>query len=292
MGVLRLDADVVSILNARQARMKNKSRPLPKPPRIQPPLAVERDYQRDLLKMTHRLKEYVHALLIPHLERLVRDANLMKPQVLTSPIRQDAWTDDLNSFMSAVRLNFFRDYSDREIKFFADKAGMSVNDYSIKKQDQIMKRVLGTEVLSSEPWLKDQLSSFVISNTKLIQSIPDRTLQEIEGIAFRGISTGTRAEELAAEIEDRFSVSDSRARLIARDQVAKLNGQLDQLRQTNVGVEQYTWRTSLDERVRDSHREKEGKVFDWNDPPADTGHPGEDFQCRCYAEPVFQGSIE
>lgn len=239
--------------------------------------------------MTHRLKEYVRALLIPHLEKLVRDANLLKPQVLTSPVRQDAWTDDLNSFISAVRLNFFRDYSDREIKFFADKAGLSVNDYNQKKQDQIMKRVLGTEVLSSEPWLKDQLSSFVISNTKLIQSIPDRTLQEIEGIAFRGISTGTRAEELASEIEDRFSVSDSRARLIARDQVAKLNGQLDQLRQTNVGVEQYIWRTSLDERVRDSHREKEGKVFDWNDPPADTGHPGEDYQCRCYAEPVFPG---
>ncbi|WP_442872598.1 phage minor head protein [Cognatishimia sp. SS12] len=43
-------------------------------------------------------------------------------------------------------------------------------------------------------------------------------------------------------------------------------------------------RTRRDSRVRPSHAENDGRVFEWNDPPA-TGHPGDDYGCRCTAEP-------
>ncbi|MGC6511155.1 MAG: phage minor head protein [Parvibaculales bacterium] len=46
----------------------------------------------------------------------------------------------------------------------------------------------------------------------------------------------------------------------------------------------YIWRTRRDSRVRPSHAENDGKVFAWNNPPP-TGHPGEDYGCRCIAEP-------
>lgn len=45
----------------------------------------------------------------------------------------------------------------------------------------------------------------------------------------------------------------------------------------------YVWRTKKDDKVRDSHREREGKVFNWHVPP-EGGHPGEDHNCRCWAE--------
>lgn len=48
----------------------------------------------------------------------------------------------------------------------------------------------------------------------------------------------------------------------------------------------YIWRTRLDGKVRSSHRANHGKKFAWNNPPS-TGHPGEDFNCRCWAEPVL-----
>ena len=78
-----------------------------------------------------------------------------------------------------------------------------------------------------------------------------------------------------------------RAKLIARDQSSKLNSALNQQRQQNFGVEEYVWRTSGDERVRDNHRSKNGKTFRWDDPPKDTGHPGQDVQCRCVAQPII-----
>jgi len=46
----------------------------------------------------------------------------------------------------------------------------------------------------------------------------------------------------------------------------------------------YIWRTMEDEKVRDSHAVREGKVYNWNLPP-EGGHPGEDHNCRCWAEP-------
>lgn len=49
---------------------------------------------------------------------------------------------------------------------------------------------------------------------------------------------------------------------------------------------QYIWRTTGDDKVRSSHAANNGKIFSWNNPP-ETGHPGEDYGCRCWAEPYM-----
>ncbi len=48
----------------------------------------------------------------------------------------------------------------------------------------------------------------------------------------------------------------------------------------------YVWRTREDEKVRPSHAANDGVIFAWDAPPP-TGHPGEDFGCRCIAEPYY-----
>lgn len=47
------------------------------------------------------------------------------------------------------------------------------------------------------------------------------------------------------------------------------------------GIEHFVWHTMKDDRVRESHAEREGLVFSINDEL-----PGEDFNCRCWAEPI------
>ncbi|WNK00085.1 phage minor head protein [Thalassospiraceae bacterium LMO-JJ14] len=47
----------------------------------------------------------------------------------------------------------------------------------------------------------------------------------------------------------------------------------------------YIWRTRGDSKVRSAHAERDGKVFDWDNPP-EGGHPGEAPNCRCLAEDV------
>lgn len=53
----------------------------------------------------------------------------------------------------------------------------------------------------------------------------------------------------------------------------------------------YIWRTRRDGKVRSSHAEREGQVFSWDDPP-EGGHPGEDYGCRCTAEPYLPQTSE
>jgi len=48
----------------------------------------------------------------------------------------------------------------------------------------------------------------------------------------------------------------------------------------------YIWRTRGDDKVRPNHAANHGRVFAWDDPP-ETGHPGEDYGCRCTAEPFM-----
>ena len=47
----------------------------------------------------------------------------------------------------------------------------------------------------------------------------------------------------------------------------------------------YIWRTRGDGKVRSRHAKFNGKVFSWNNPPESGYHPGEDYGCRCWAEP-------
>ncbi len=48
---------------------------------------------------------------------------------------------------------------------------------------------------------------------------------------------------------------------------------------------QYIWRTVQDDKVRGAHAAREGKTFSWTNPP-NGGHPGEDYNCRCWAEAI------
>ena len=62
-------------------------------------------------------------------------------------------------------------------------------------------------------------------------------------------------------------------------------GLINQLRQQDLGIERYIWRSRDDAQVRDSHAEYDDQVFSWDEPPAG-GHPGQAHNCRCFAEPV------
>jgi len=112
------------------------------------------------------------------------------------------------------------------------------------------------------------------------------------------VSTGLRVEELMRQVRERFDVSDSRAQLIARDQVGKFNGELARVRAQSLGVETYVWSTSKDQRVRSDHSELEGTVQRYASPPVvdvktgRTGNPGDDYQCRCQALPQVSALLD
>ena len=66
-------------------------------------------------------------------------------------------------------------------------------------------------------------------------------------------------------------------------------GLINQLRQQDLGIERYIWRSQDDAKVRDSHAQYDDQVFRWDEPPAG-GRPRQAHSCRCYAEPIEPAS--
>ena len=137
------------------------------------------------------------------------------------------------------------------------------------------------------------LANRLQANVSLITSIAPTAMDQAREVIEDGIRSGLRVEELAKRIAERFDVAESRAVLIARDQTGKMQAQITEARNRELGVSKYTWQTSGDGRVRDSHAELNGREFRYDDPPVTGDHgernnPGEDYQCRCNAQPVLE----
>jgi SPP1 gp7 family putative phage head morphogenesis protein len=121
----------------------------------------------------------------------------------------------------------------------------------------------------------------------LIKSMPLDAAQRVHELTLKGLEDSTRASQIAKEIMRSGDVSKSKAMLIARTEVARTGSVLTEARAKHIGSDGYVWQTSRDGDVRQSHKEMQGKLVKWSDPPTldgMTGHAGCFPNCRCWAE--------
>jgi SPP1 gp7 family putative phage head morphogenesis protein len=152
-----------------------------------------------------------------------------------------------------------------------------------------VRSVLGVDVFAGDPGLAAASEAFTASNVSLIRNLPQRMYDEIETLVQEQVRVGALHKDIAKQIQDRFGIAERRAKLIARDQVGKYYGAVQEQRQKALGVERFIWRTSNDERVRPEHAAREGVEYSWGNPPE--GGPGQPVNCRCYAEPVLDDLV-
>ena len=249
------------------------------------PKGIEREFRRDILELLREARRQIETRLVPQLEAIVADADLSRIDTARADVL------DVSTFIDSIvgPLKLTLNTSNlRRAEQLATRYANATSDFSRRQTLRQLKGALGIDAFPVETQLVSMIKSFVSENTALINSVPGRYLDQIGELVQREVRTGTRAADIARKISERFKVESNRAALIARDQVNKFNGQLTRMRQTNLGITEYIWRTSRDERVRESHLRLEGRKFSWNDPPP-PGHPGQDFNCRCTAEPVIPG---
>lgn len=176
--------------------------------------------------------------------------------------------------------------SEKEIAAVARKHGRATSIFQREQLNRQTKAALSVPLVAVEPVVVEKLDGFAAENVDLIVTVSDRYFDRIRLDVLEAFETGMRPETMAESFVERMGMSENDAMRIARDQIGKLNGQLNMERQKGMGVTGYTWRGVRDNRERDEHVEREGEHFTWDNPPPD-GHPGEPIQCRCYAEPDF-----
>lgn len=139
----------------------------------------------------------------------------------------------------------------------------------------------------------EYLRNWVSDNVDLIKTIPYDSLDDMKQIVFKSYVDGNTTTSILKQIQVKYGKTKRYARFVARDQIAKLNGDITKKQQQSAGVSSYTWDDSGDSRVRKRHHQLNGHVFSWdNRNPArnEKGQviiPGSDYQCRCCALPVF-----
>lgn len=126
-----------------------------------------------------------------------------------------------------------------------------------------------------------------------IKNFLDEETKKLRDEVEESVNAGYRAEHLKEIIKERYQVSESKAEFLAKQETSLLTSKYTQMRYKDAGINKYIWSTSGDNRVRHDHRELDGKIISYDDPPIvdkATGrkaHAGEDFGCRCIQVPVI-----
>lgn len=208
-------------------------------------------------------------------------------------LKTDSKIDDIITEMNVKWRAVLNNTRNRQKLADLDKKVQAHSERNLKIS---LQSVLGFNPRLKKPQLQEDSARFVTNNVRLIRSIGPRHFAKVEKIINESSANGTRVEEVAAKVLGLLKKRDekgrpvnleARATLIARDQILKHNSNLDQKRQKANGIAEFTWRTANDERVRESHAELDGEVFTYAQGTPIGLMPGEDYQCRCYAEPVI-----
>lgn len=153
--------------------------------------------------------------------------------------------------------------------------------------------------LQIQPTITDQahdaLAEDYTENMKLwIKKWCEEEITELRGYVEENAMEGYRFDRLIDGIQHRYGVSVNKAKFLARQETALFMSKFNEQRVKEAGVRSYQWSTSHDVRVRDEHKDLDGKIFFFDQPPIvdqRTGrraNPGEDFNCRCVPIPILK----
>lgn len=138
------------------------------------------------------------------------------------------------------------------------------------------------------------MQKYMDDNVGLIKSIPIDAAKRVHKLIKENQYVGLRSTDLIDEIMRIGSISENKAKMIARTETSRYSTALTQMRSESIGADWYVWKAVGDFRTRKGHKRMDGVVVSWNDPPSPEKlvgekaygeyHAGETFNCRCYPE--------
>ncbi len=243
------------------------------------PLGAERDYEQIL----RRMASSIHSIA--------------KTEILK---RYDGWIFEMSRLDYYGDVEYVMQLIEQEAKEKEREAEaqlltifLLISSFNQKQFARQVKSGTGIEIpkvssakLSKESILSPASNNWIAQNSRLIKSLSSEQQKAIELIVRNGLMQGVNESAIASDIQKSLSVTKNRATLIASDQVSKANSMLTKIRLQEVGVSDYYWMTKKDNRVRLEHKERDGKIFNFDNPPPD-GNPGHPIRCRCWAKPKW-----
>lgn len=211
----------------------------------------------------------------------------------------DAWPQRISAAIDML----LERWASRPVRALAERLSSTFVRSTLSFAERTQSRTLGIDIFQNSQQLTDYLSAATIQNVKLIESIPQRYIENVSNTVLTGMRTGVRPEVIAKQLKDDYGVTQRRAKFIARDQAAKINGEIQKQRQIDAGYNFFKWLDSHDQRVRHRHREIANAdvgygvgIYRWDNLPLSSNGepiaPGGDYQCRCVARAIRDSVVE
>ena len=145
--------------------------------------------------------------------------------------------------------------------------------------------------------VENELQQLMDENVMYIKSQPEYVASRLVALANEMVQRGERPEAIKKRMLEMYPhMTASRATLIARTEASKASTGLVQVRAQKLGMNWYMWKTSKDQRVRNSHKHMENVICNYNNPPSPEAligkksqgnyNAGEFPNCRCYASVI------
>ena len=223
---------------------------------LKTPRAVELEYYKQLKQLANEMKKDINETILPILENVSLDSKYTK----------DVGVADLLSALNILQGKYSNIFS------FASRVANSIVSRLLNMGNDKFRKTLesayGVDVgrMINQNKLNDLVALQRRKQEVLIKSIPSQFFNQIEMIIQNGVSGNKTYKAIANEIKGISGISstfgklDNRIKLIARQEVSVINESLNVARAKSADISLYTFQTSGDERVRESHQVMDGKV--------------------------------
>lgn len=150
---------------------------------------------------------------------------------------------------------------------------------------------------NNKEFINNVLEPIIENNVNLITNLADEVMFKVKESVYESITANDNTKSLYNRILNLENITSKRAKLIARDQTAKIFSDINIYNQQQSGIEYFLWQTANDERVstgKGGHKQLHNKIYKYNDksnyPIIDAkgtkGLPAQRVNCRCTAIPV------
>lgn len=265
------------------------------------PYGIEKKYSRQLQGFFKSLTDYVENFINQNMEPLLRgdSKDLHLDAIPGDTFRNMIY--NLENWLSVYMPDISELPEDRNNNVILAALGKTAEEameFGNKEFSKMLDKGIHVNLPTSANWWNDMKSSWAEDNYTLITSNAKNYVSKINTLTEQAIVNGMSPKKLSEEIfKATESLTKKHCKLLARDQMGKLNGQITQAQMEEIGLDMYVWSTAFDDRVRDSHAAMEGLLCRWDDASvcsydggktwvdrpsgAVTLHPGQDIQCRC-----------
>lgn len=263
------------------------------------PNTAERQYE----KLARKTIQKLHSSVVKNITKNIRFWNNENKREFDSIsfFNIDDWADDIKQSIEDIK----KDADNLFDQSFLDELlviAVAVNNFNAKQSNKVLNSALGINIFLDDSWTRKTIKSWIETNIELWKSLTQEYTKEVNRVVSEGIRSGLSSEEISKNLTKvSKKYTKSRADLIVKDQIGKLDGVLTKRRQQEIGISTYIWRTKGDKRVRPKHRPLNRKLCKWSDPTvfsfddgktwrkrssigAASAHPKQEIRCRCDSE--------